>query len=58
MDAPAYVLATLTKAEKAGAHPAELAALRRRLMQLDEPARSSTIWLWSSSTVGSARAWV
>ena len=37
MDAPAYVLATLTKAEKAGAHPAELAALRRRLMQLDEP---------------------
>ncbi len=37
MDAPAYVLATLTKAEKAGAHPAELAALRRRLKQLEEP---------------------
>ncbi|MEV6490919.1 UTP--glucose-1-phosphate uridylyltransferase [Actinoplanes sp. NPDC051633] len=37
MDAPAYVLATLRKAEKAGAHPAELAALRRRLEQLDEP---------------------
>ncbi|MGE3289293.1 MAG: UTP--glucose-1-phosphate uridylyltransferase [Pseudonocardia sp.] len=31
------VHATLTKAEKAGAHPAELAALRRRLAQLDEP---------------------
>src|SRR4051794_9755108 len=37
MDAPAYVQATLTKAERAGAHPAELAALRRRLEQLDEP---------------------
>ena len=37
MDAPAYVTATLTKAEKAGAHPAELAALRRRLQQLDDP---------------------
>ncbi len=37
MDAPAHVRATLTKAEKAGAHPAELAALRRRLQQLDEP---------------------
>jgi UTP--glucose-1-phosphate uridylyltransferase len=37
MDAPDHVLATLTKAEKAGAHPAELAALRRRLRQLDEP---------------------
>ncbi|MCY1136699.1 UTP--glucose-1-phosphate uridylyltransferase [Actinoplanes sp. Pm04-4] len=37
MDAPAYVLATLTKAEKGGAHPAELAALRRRLEQLDSP---------------------
>jgi UTP--glucose-1-phosphate uridylyltransferase len=37
MDGPAYVLATLTKAEKAGARPAELAALRRRLQQLDEP---------------------
>ena len=35
--APAYVLATLTKAEKAGAHPAELEALRRRLEQLAEP---------------------
>src|SRR3712207_796649 len=41
MDAPAYVLATLTKAEKAGAHPAELAALRRRLEQLDEPQAGS-----------------
>ncbi|GAA0492527.1 UTP--glucose-1-phosphate uridylyltransferase [Paractinoplanes deccanensis] len=37
MDAPPYVHATLTKAEKDGAHPAELAALRRRLDQLDEP---------------------
>jgi UTP--glucose-1-phosphate uridylyltransferase len=37
MDAPDCVLAALTKAEKAGAHPAELAALRRRLAQLDEP---------------------
>ncbi|WP_205650649.1 UTP--glucose-1-phosphate uridylyltransferase [Actinoplanes solisilvae] len=37
MDAPPYVLATLTKAEKEGAHPAELAALRRRLDQLAEP---------------------
>jgi UTP--glucose-1-phosphate uridylyltransferase len=37
MDAPDYVLATLTKAEKAGAHPVELAALRRRLRQLAEP---------------------
>ncbi len=37
MAVPAHVLATLTKAEKAGAHPAELAALRRRLEQLDEP---------------------
>ncbi|MDY7089478.1 MAG: UTP--glucose-1-phosphate uridylyltransferase [Actinomycetota bacterium] len=32
-----YVEAALTKAEKGGAHPAELAALRRRLEQLDEP---------------------
>ncbi|GAB2602381.1 UTP--glucose-1-phosphate uridylyltransferase [Paractinoplanes abujensis] len=32
-----YIQATLTKAEKGGAHPAELAALRRRLEQLDEP---------------------
>jgi UTP--glucose-1-phosphate uridylyltransferase len=37
MDTPAYVQATLTKAEEAGAHPAELAALRRRLEQLGEP---------------------
>ncbi|HET6480870.1 MAG TPA: UTP--glucose-1-phosphate uridylyltransferase [Actinoplanes sp.] len=37
MDSPAYVLATLMKAEEDGAHPAELAALRRRLQQLDEP---------------------
>ncbi|MEV4350039.1 UTP--glucose-1-phosphate uridylyltransferase [Actinoplanes sp. NPDC049596] len=37
MEAPAYVQATLAKAEKDGAHPAELAALRRRLEQLDEP---------------------
>ncbi|WP_433305372.1 UTP--glucose-1-phosphate uridylyltransferase [Actinoplanes sp. CA-030573] len=36
-DTPAHVLATLTKAEKAGARPAEVAALRRRLEQLDEP---------------------
>jgi UTP--glucose-1-phosphate uridylyltransferase len=31
---PGYVDATLTKAERAGAHPTELAALRRRLDQL------------------------
>jgi UTP--glucose-1-phosphate uridylyltransferase len=37
MDAPACLLATLTKEKEAGAHPAELAALRRRLEQLDEP---------------------
>jgi UTP--glucose-1-phosphate uridylyltransferase len=37
MDAPAHIPATLTKAEQAGAHPAELAALRRRLEQLAEP---------------------
>ncbi|WP_250008245.1 UTP--glucose-1-phosphate uridylyltransferase [Actinoplanes sp. M2I2] len=37
MEAPAYVQATLMKAEKAGAHPAELAALRRRLEQLEDP---------------------
>ena len=37
MDPSAPFLATLTKAEKAGAHPAELAALRRRLEQLNEP---------------------
>lgn len=37
MDTPGYVRAALTKAEEAGAHPAELAALRRRLGQLDEP---------------------
>ena len=37
MDAPAYVAATLSKAEKAGARPAELAALRRRLEQVAEP---------------------
>jgi UTP--glucose-1-phosphate uridylyltransferase len=37
MDAPAYVVATLAKAEKAGAHPAEVAALRQRLKQLGEP---------------------
>src|SRR5690242_20060918 len=32
-----YVAATLSKAEAAGAHPAELAALRHRLHQLSEP---------------------
>jgi UTP--glucose-1-phosphate uridylyltransferase len=32
-----YVAATLGKAEAAGAHPAELAALRHRLQQLSEP---------------------
>src|SRR5690348_12185537 len=32
-----YVAATLIKAEAAGAHPAELAALRHRLQQLSEP---------------------
>jgi UTP--glucose-1-phosphate uridylyltransferase len=34
---PSYVEATLTKAREAGAHDAELAALRRRLEQLTEP---------------------
>ena len=34
---PGYVEATLTKAEGAGAHPTELAALRRRLEQLTVP---------------------
>ncbi len=32
-----YIAATLFKARAAGAHPAELAALRRRLEQLAEP---------------------
>jgi UTP--glucose-1-phosphate uridylyltransferase len=32
-----YVAVTLSKAEAAGAHPAELAALRHRLHQLNEP---------------------
>ncbi len=32
-----YITATLVKARTAGAHPAELAALRRRLKQLAEP---------------------
>ncbi|WP_250034616.1 UTP--glucose-1-phosphate uridylyltransferase [Paractinoplanes maris] len=37
MDTPGYVRATLAKAEQTGAHPAELAALRRRLEQLEQP---------------------
>ncbi|MEU8819142.1 UTP--glucose-1-phosphate uridylyltransferase [Actinoplanes sp. NPDC048796] len=37
MDTPGYVAATLAKSEKDGAHPAELAALRRRLEQLEQP---------------------
>ncbi|WP_433728577.1 UTP--glucose-1-phosphate uridylyltransferase [Actinoplanes sp. CA-051413] len=37
MNAPAHDLATLLKAQQAGAHPVELAALRSRLRQLSEP---------------------
>jgi UTP--glucose-1-phosphate uridylyltransferase len=36
-----HVTAVLSKAEAAGAHPAELAALRRRLEQLDQPQAGS-----------------
>ncbi len=36
-DPPDHVVATLEKARAGGAHPADLAALRRRLEQLDEP---------------------
>ena len=41
MDALDRLTATLKKAEAAGAHPAELAALRRRLEQLGEPQAGS-----------------
>ena len=37
MTMPDYVAAVLAKAEAGGVHAAELAALRRRLRQLDEP---------------------
>jgi UTP--glucose-1-phosphate uridylyltransferase len=37
MNTPDYVAAVLAKAEAAGVHAAELAALRRRLRQLGEP---------------------
>ena len=34
---PDHLAAALQKMEDAGAHPAELAAMRRRLEQLDDP---------------------
>ena len=37
MNTPDHVAAVLAKAEAGGVHAAELAALRRRLRQLDEP---------------------
>ena len=37
MTTPGYIAAVVAKAEAGGIHGAELAALRRRLRQLDEP---------------------
>jgi len=37
MNTPDHVAAVLAKAKAGGVHAAELAALRRRLRQLDEP---------------------